>query len=137
MSITDRNLKSGTRLVARYKGREYAAEVVQTEEGARYRLEDGREFKIPSAAGSAVMGGTACNGWRFWSLAPGEAIKAKAGKRERKGRKKKTGRTAFERLEDGSCFCSACGEAFEVEDDQAPAECPRGHRADGLAAAAV
>jgi hypothetical protein len=44
MSIEDRNLKPGTKLVARYKGKEYTAEVVQTEEGLRYRLEDGRYF---------------------------------------------------------------------------------------------
>src|SRR3546814_1952134 len=30
-------------------------------------------YKSPSAAGSAVMGGTACNGWRFWSLEGEEA----------------------------------------------------------------
>ena len=136
MSITDRNLVAGTKLAARYKGREYAAEIVETQGMLRYRLQDGREFKSPSSAGSAVMGGTACNGWRFWSLAPGEAIKARAGKRERKGRTKNAPR-AFERLEDGSCFCGACGETFEMADDRAPAECPRGHRADGLAAAAV
>ena len=35
----------------------------------RFRLADGREFGSPSAAGSAVMGGISCNGWRFWSLA--------------------------------------------------------------------
>lgn len=127
MSITDRNLAAGTMLVARYKGKEYTAEVVKTKEGVHYRLEDGREFKSPSSAGSAVMGGSACNGWRFWSLANGEAIKAKAGKRERKGRKKKTGRTAFERLEDGRYFCSACMGAFEVADDQEPETCPNGH----------
>ncbi len=61
--------RAGTRLVARYKGQEYTAEVVQTDQGLRYQLADGREFKSPSTAGSAVMGGTACNGWRFWSLA--------------------------------------------------------------------
>jgi hypothetical protein len=33
-----------------------------------YRLEDGRQFKSPSSAASAVMGGIAANGWRFWSL---------------------------------------------------------------------
>ena len=75
MPIEDRNLKAGTRLVARYKGQEHTAEVVETEEGLRYRLTDGREFKSPSSAGKAVMGGTACNGWRFWSLAGDPAEK--------------------------------------------------------------
>ncbi len=78
--IEDRELKFGTVLVARHKGKEHRCEVVAGEEGrARYRLGDGREFKSPSSAGSAVMGGTACNGWRFWSLASeGEAVKAEA-----------------------------------------------------------
>ncbi len=69
MSIENRDPQAGTRLVARYKGQEHTAEVVQTDKGLRYRLADGREFKSPSAAGSAVIGGTACNGWRFWSVA--------------------------------------------------------------------
>ena len=69
MAIKDRNLSVGTKLVAKYKREAYTAEVVHAEEGKlRYRLEDGREFKSPSAAGSAVMGGNACNGWSFWSV---------------------------------------------------------------------
>ena len=73
MALVDRNLRVGTKLVARYKKVAYHAEVVAGEEGkVRYRLEDGREFKSPSAAGSAVMGGNACNGWAFWSLAGAE-----------------------------------------------------------------
>lgn len=68
--IEDRNLKAGTALVARYKKKEYRAKVVAGKHGkVLYRLSDGREFKSPSAAGSAVMGGVACNGWRTWSLA--------------------------------------------------------------------
>ena len=67
-------LAPGTVLVARYKGAEHTAEVVPGEEGkVCYRLTDGREFNSPSAAGSAVMAGIACNGWRFWSLATDEA----------------------------------------------------------------
>jgi hypothetical protein len=63
-------LEAGTKLVARYRKEEHTAEVVVGEDGQTlYRLADGREFKSPSAAGSAVMGGVACNGWRFWSLA--------------------------------------------------------------------
>ncbi len=73
-------LEPGTRLVARYKGAEHQAEVVAGEDGkVRVQLADGREFKSPSAAGSAVMGGTACNGWRFWSVAE-EQANAKAAK---------------------------------------------------------
>jgi len=68
--IENRKLRPGTKLVGRHKGREHRAEVVTGEKGeVRYRLSDGREFKTPSGAGSAVMGGVACNGWRFWTVA--------------------------------------------------------------------
>src|SRR5829696_2553837 len=54
-------LQPGTRLWARYRGAEFVAEVMVGEDDKRrYRLEDGREFKSLSAAGSAVMGGIAC-----------------------------------------------------------------------------
>ena len=70
MAIQDRSLAVGTRLVAKYKGTEHTVEVAAGKEGKRrYRLTDGREFASPSAAGKAVIGGTACNGWRFWSVA--------------------------------------------------------------------
>jgi len=36
------------------------------------------------AVGSAVMGGVACNGWWFWSLADEVAERARAPKKERK-----------------------------------------------------
>ncbi len=73
-------LEPGMKLVARYQGKEQRAEVVAGEDGkVRFRLADGREFKSLSAAGSAVMGGTACNGWRFWSVAE-EQANAKAAK---------------------------------------------------------
>ena len=74
--IEDRKLRPGTKVVARHKGKDHRCEVVAGEEGrVRYRLTDGREFKTPSGAGSAVMGGVACNGWRFWSLAGPEETK--------------------------------------------------------------
>ena len=57
-------LATGTKLVAKYRGTQYIAELVATADGkVHFRLADGREFKSPSAAGSAVMGGVACNGW--------------------------------------------------------------------------
>ena len=128
MSIEDRNLKDGTKLVARYKGEEQTAEVVETEEGIRYRLEDGREFKSPSSAGSAVMGGSACNGWRFWSLAGSEEAKPKkAAKMSGKG-KSNPGNGLIERMEDGRFFCSACMEPFEAPEGVEPQGCPQGHR---------
>lgn len=75
MAIEDRNLKPGTRLTGKYKKQDYSCDVLEVEDektrekAVRYRLEDGREFKSPSSAASAVMGGKAVNGWRFWSLA--------------------------------------------------------------------
>src|SRR2546427_10897877 len=80
MTIENRDVKTGTKLVARYKGQEHSAEVVETEAGIRYRLADGKDFKSPSAAGSAIMGEKDCNGWRFWSLANGASKPAKAAK---------------------------------------------------------
>lgn len=67
-------LTAGSTLVARYKGVEYQSQVIggpglASDGKQQFRLADGREFKSPSAAGSAIMGGIACNGWRFWSLA--------------------------------------------------------------------
>lgn len=68
MSIEDRSLRPGQILIAKHKRKEHRAEVRAGEDGKLvYRLKDGREFTSPSAAGSAVMNGTACNGWRFWT----------------------------------------------------------------------
>ncbi len=128
MSIEDRNLAPGTKIVARYKGKEYAAEVVKTEEGVRYRLEDGREFKSPSSAGSAIMGGTACNGWRFWSVAGSEEAKPK---KAAKKAAKASGNPGFKRLDDGRYFCDSCMEAFDAPKDVTPVGCPKGHSPDG------
>ena len=85
-------LEAGTKLVAKYRGTQYVAEVIVGDgEKPRYRLADGREFKSPSAAGSAVMGGVACNGWRFWSLegeASGGAAKPAKAKTEPRAARK-------------------------------------------------
>src|SRR5208283_5496386 len=65
--IKDRNLATGTRLTARYRKQIHSCEVTDKEGKLFFRLEDGREFKSSSAAGTAITGG-ACNGWAFWSL---------------------------------------------------------------------
>ena len=70
MTIENRNLIPGTKLVAHYKKETYHALVVAGEEGkVLYQLSpyDGREFKRPSSLGTAVTG-KACNGWAFWSM---------------------------------------------------------------------
>jgi hypothetical protein len=76
-------LVAGMRLVARYKGEQCMAEVVTGDDGKiRFRLADGREFTSPSAAGSAVMSGVACNGWRWWSVKSTGAAEATSTPRE-------------------------------------------------------
>jgi len=68
MPIENRNLTKGTKLTGRYHKQSYSCEVVENAEGKlRYRLEDGRESKSPSAAGMAITG-HACDGWVFWSV---------------------------------------------------------------------
>jgi hypothetical protein len=69
MPIANRNLKEGTVLLARYKGKEHRAKVVKTKDGLRYRTADGAEFTSPSSAGAHVKGGgKTCDGWEFWSV---------------------------------------------------------------------
>lgn len=87
------------RLVARYRGTEHVAEVVAGEDGKPHcQLSDGRLFKSPSAAGSAVMGGTACNGWRFWSFADAAATDESPPPREAKASRRPR--------------CERCGKRF-------------------------
>ena len=72
MPIENRDLESGARLVARYKKQEYRAEVVSGDgDKVFHQLDDVREFKSLSAAGTAITG-KACNGWAFWSVDPAE-----------------------------------------------------------------
>ena len=75
MAIEDRNLTVGTRLVANYRKQAHACMVEKVEEGGGilFVLEDGRKFKSASSAASALMGGKAVNGWRFWSVQSTEA----------------------------------------------------------------
>jgi hypothetical protein len=77
MAIQDRNLAVGTKLWARYKGEVHTAEVAEAEGGLRYQLGDGRAFKSPSAAGTAITR-KACNGWAFWSVGEPTEKPAKA-----------------------------------------------------------
>ena len=137
MPLENRNLEPGTALTARHKGETHTAEVVQTDDGLRYRLADGREFKSPSSAGKAVTGG-ACNGWVFWSLAGeetaqpkkstakkesaakptahGTPAKAKSGAKKGRGKKAKSGKKSkamrAASKNDASYGCGACGETF-------------------------
>lgn len=98
-------IAAGQTLTAKYKGTQYSVEVISGEGGKLlYRFGDGREFKSPSSAGSAVMGGSACNGWRFWSIddgAPRSAAKPAA----KQSAAKQPAKTERPR-------CDACGKSF-------------------------
>jgi hypothetical protein len=122
--IEDRNLRPGTKLVATYKKQDFTCEVVKTREGVVYRLADGQEYRSLSSAGSAVMGGSACNGWRFWTVegeakpkassAPAQAPKAEQTIRPMKG-------------DPTRAWCSACMDSFPVTEGETPTACPQGH----------
>jgi hypothetical protein len=151
MSIQDRNLSVGTKLYAKYKGMTHTAELVEVQvlptgmlpkdapanpdprlvTETRYRLADGREFKSPSAAGTAITG-KACNGWAFWTvgeapIAPEPAAKEPKPAKAPRGRKPKTtttegGETAPEIPEgtigthaNGKLACEVCGAEFDDE----------------------
>ena len=86
MSIEDRNLTKGTKLTGRYHKQSYSCEVVENAEGKlRYKLEDGREFKSPSAAGMAITGHS-CDGWKFWSLQTEQTAPAETEVKQTTGR---------------------------------------------------
>lgn len=73
--IEDRNLKQGVVLKATYRKKEYTCRVAKGEGGKlSYKIGD-KTYTSPSAAGSAVMSGVACNGWRFWTVEGSEKSK--------------------------------------------------------------
>jgi hypothetical protein len=55
------------RLMATNKKQDYICTVEAGEEGKLAFVYDGKRFSSPSSAGRAIIG-TACNGWRFWSI---------------------------------------------------------------------
>ena len=148
MPITNRDLPMGTILTATYKREPYRCRIFVNDEGKRsYRFEDGpladQSFPSPSAAGSAVMAGTACNGWRFWWVEGEEPAPAANAERAEKPAKAKaaakakapakvrlTKRTPNQQgVADGSTkwFCSACMKSFVAEGASEPDCCPEGH----------
>ena len=142
MPITNRDLPAGTILVATYKKEQHRALVLESDNGKGYELDGGTIYRSLSAAGSAVMGGTACNGWRFWSVEGGEPeapegatpapkrekapnAKGATGKKVRQVRKvpNQKGVAAGE----ARWFCSACMVGFVLPVDEEPTACPAGH----------
>ena len=136
MAIEDRNLTAGTRLVASYRKQAHVCMVEKPEEGEGnvFVLEDGRKFKSLSSAASAVMGGKAANGWRFWSV-EGTEPKAREGGDEPEARAVKAKRLVYrvpnqKGIAEGQSrwFCRACMKGFVVEGGGQPEICPEGHR---------
>ena len=139
MAVDKQEFTVGTRLTGRYKKATYTVEVVETGEGKRFRLEDGQEYKSLSAAGSAIMGGKAVNGWRFWSL-EGEAPVQPAGaptepEGRPNGKERKPPALRPMASQDGvpngqkRWWCMACCDAFLAPASITPVGCPQGHSA--------
>ena len=91
--------------------------------GILFLLEDGRKFKSASAAASAVMGGKAVNGWRFWSVQGTEAAGQGKQGRSLKRRPAKSKRLVYrvpnqKGIAEGQSrwFCRACMKGFVIED---------------------
>jgi len=144
MAIESRILPAGTILRANYKKQTWRVLVLETEEGKKgYQLIDptggGTEiYKSPSAAGSAVMGGVACNGWRFWSIEGEEPVtppkeqeakEASPAKRVFKNLKRTPNQKGVEEGQE-RWFCSACQKGFTVPAKTTPEACPEGHPAE-------
>jgi len=159
MSIKDRNLKPGTKLVARYHKQSFSCEVVEGEGGKlRYRLSDGREFKSPSAAGMAITG-HACDGWVFWNVATAEVTQKKEVEKQPPIETTETQDTEDQKetpidtapaagepgpakkrifrlpnqkgVSEGQTrwYCHDCGKSFLAATGQTPEVCPVGHQA--------
>ena len=135
MAIENRDLPAGTKLVARYKGQTHEALVLIDDAGKPgYELDGKTIFRSLSAAGSAVMGGTACNGWRFWSVegtAPGKpetqtADAKPAGPRLVRQLKRVPNQKGVPEGE-VKWFCSACQASFLATAGTEPDACPQGH----------
>ena len=139
MAIEDRNLTVGTRLVANYRKQAVVCMVEKAEEGdgTLFVLEDGRKFKSASAAASAVMGGKAVNGWRFWSVQGTKPQGKKGGGERPETQASKSKRLVYrvpnqKGIAEGQSrwFCRACMKGFVIEGDGQPEACPAGHRGD-------
>jgi hypothetical protein len=157
MPIENRNLTKGTKLTGRYHKQSYTCEVVENAEGKlRYKLEDGREFKSPSAAGMAITG-HACDGWVFWSVQTEETTAkpdaenqggAPAAETEQKEESKEPATDAAPNVDknpkktgvflvpnqkgvpEGQIrwFCRDCGKSFITSAVEIPGICPAKHQ---------
>lgn len=142
MAIENRNLEAGTKLIAKYKKEEYRAEVIAGEEGkVKYRLADGKEFKSPSSAGTAITG-KACNGWAFWNVEPDGAqtepqeLESSEGEGSEGTETQEQPPTPWFRrvpnqkgVEEGEVrlYCEACQKSFTAPAGEPAERCPEDH----------
>ena len=140
MPIENRALTAGTILDATYKKTPYVCEVVEEGGETRFRIKGEEKLhKSPSSAASAVMGGIAANGWKFWSV-EGEVPPATASATPKAAKTTAPGKPTLIRLirktpnqrgvPEGSTkwFCSTCMKSF-VGATTEPSACPDGHPA--------
>ena len=133
MTITNRELVAGTKLVGRYKGEQHSVLVVgDAETGFGYELDNGTIYKSLSAAGSAVMKGTSCNGWRFWSVEGAELEKPQQEPKKSAltGKMRQLRRVPNQKgVAEASTkwFCSGCMASFLADAASEPQSCPQGH----------
>jgi hypothetical protein len=107
-----------------------------------YRLQDGREFKSPSAVGMAITG-HACDGWVFWSVQTEENATTKTEQvpepvietvqNATKTDPKKTGVFLVPNqkgVPEGQIrwFCRDCGKSFMASAVEIPGVCPAKHQ---------
>ena len=144
MAIENRNLEARTKLIAKFKKEEYRAEVIAGKEGkVKYRLADGKEFKSPSSAGTAITG-KACNGWAFWSVEPdssqSETEESENSEELDEGSEgtetvEQPHIAGFRRvanqkgIEEGEVrlYCDSCKKSFTVSAGDPAEQCPEGH----------
>ena len=131
-------LTVGTRLVANYRKQAHVCTVEKREEGGKlaFVLEDGKRYRSASSAASAVVGGKAVNGWRFWSV-QGAEPKAQEGGEKPETQAVKSKRLVYrvpnqKGIAEGQSrwFCRACMKGFVIGGGGQPEVCPEGHRAD-------
>ena len=147
MPIENRTLTPGTILVATYKKQTYTCEVVAEGGETRFKLAgDDTLYKSPSAAASALMGGIAANGWRFFSVegAQPAASTEKAEKAAKASKATAPAKLLLVRLirktpnqrgvpeRSTKWFCSTCMKSFIGPATPEPSACPEGHPAQAV-----
>ena len=156
MTIQDRNLNVGMTLIGRYHKQEHHCQVIAGEGNKiKYKLEDGREFKSPSAAAMSITG-HAADGWHFWTVVTAEAANPQtpespnsephtaesASSSESKdapatdAAAETTGQTFMRTPNQKGApegqtrwYCAECGESFLAHYGEIPSACPQGHKA--------